>query len=48
MFSLSDNNQAVVIKAFNTTLRYLDDLLNIDKSYYEQMVSLIYITVDFS
>ena len=28
MFSLSDNNQADVIEAFNTISRYLDDLLN--------------------
>ena len=30
MLSLSDNNQADIIEAFNTTSRYLDDLLNID------------------
>ena len=29
MMSLSDNNQADVIDAFNTTSRYLDDILNI-------------------
>ena len=28
--SLSDNNQAGLIEAFNSTSRYLDDLLNID------------------
>ena len=39
---LSDNNQDVVITTFNTTSRYLDDLIYIDKSYYEQMVSQIY------
>ena len=28
--SLSDNNQTDIIEAFNSTSRYLDDLLNID------------------
>ena len=31
MDSLNHDNQADVIKAFNSTSRYLDDLLNIDK-----------------
>ena len=44
MFSLSDNNQTDIIEAFNSTSRYLDDLLNIDKPYYEQMVGQIYPT----
>ena len=30
MLSLSDNYQAYVVKAFNSTSRYLDDLLNIE------------------
>ena len=30
MLSLSDNNQTGIIEAFNSTSRYLDDLLNID------------------
>ena len=30
MMSLSDNKQADVIVAFNTTSRYLDDILNIE------------------
>ena len=30
MDSLNHDNQADVIKAFNSTSRYLDDLLNID------------------
>ena len=42
MLSLSDKNQAYVIEAFNSTSRYLNDLLNIDHSYFEQMVSPIY------
>ena len=29
MLSLTDNNQAGVIEAFNSTSRYIDDLLNI-------------------
>ena len=41
---LSDNNQTDVIKAFNSTSRYLDDLLNIDNPYFEQMVGQIYPT----
>ena len=39
MLSFSDNNQAGVVEAFNSTSRYLDDLLNIDNPYFEQMVS---------
>ena len=35
MLSLSDNNQADIIEAYNSTVRYLDDLLNIDNSYFE-------------
>ena len=31
MLSLSDNNQADIVESFNSTSRYLDDLLNIDK-----------------
>ena len=44
MLLLSDNNQAYVVEAFNSTSRYLDDLLNIDNPYFEQMVSQIYPT----
>ena len=44
MLSLPDNNQADIIKAFNSTSRYLDDLLNIDNPYFEQMVGQIYPT----
>ena len=35
MKDLSSDNQADVIKAFNSTSRYLDDLLNIDNPYFE-------------
>ena len=44
ILSLSDNNQAVVVEAFISTSSYLDDLPNIDNSYFEQMVSQIYPT----
>ena len=33
---LPDNNQTDIIKAFNSTSRYLDDLLNIDNPYFDQ------------
>ena len=41
---LSDNNLTDIIKAFNSTSRYLDDLLNIDNPYFEQILSQIYPT----
>ena len=44
MLSLSDNNQNDIIEAFNSTSRYLDDLLNIDNPYLKQMVGQIYST----
>ena len=44
MLSLSDNNQTDIIEAFNSTSRYLDDLLNIGNTYFEQMVGQIYPT----
>ena len=42
MTSLSDDNQADIIEAFNSTSIYLDDLLNIDNPYFEGMVNQIY------
>ena len=42
MDSLNHDNQADVIEAFNSTSRYLDDLLNIDNPYFEGMVNQIY------
>ena len=39
---LSSDNQANVIKAFSSTSRYLDDLLNIDSPYFEGMINQIY------
>ena len=44
MLSLSDNNQTDIIEAFDSTSRYLDDLLNIDIPYFELMVGQIYPT----
>ena len=38
MLSLSDNKQADIIEAFNSTSRYLDDLLNLDYLPYFQFV----------
>ena len=42
MKSLSRENQADIIEDFNSTSRYLDDLLNIDNIYVDQMVDRIY------
>ena len=47
MFSLSEDNQSNDIEAFNSTSRYLDDLLNIDNNFFDSMVNLIY-SSDFS
>ena len=44
MLYLSENNQADIIEAFNSTSRYLDDSLNINNPYFEQMVDHIYPT----
>ena len=44
MLSLSDHNRTDIIEAFNSTCRYLDDLLNIDNPNFEQMVGQIYPT----
>ena len=35
MMSLSDDKQADIIDAFNTTFRYLDYILNINNVYFE-------------
>ena len=42
MLSLSEDNQSGVIEAFNSTSRYLDDLLNIDYSFFDSLVNRIY------
>ena len=44
MKSLSRENQADIIEAFNSTSRYLDDLLNNDNIYFDKMVDRIYPT----
>ena len=43
MKSLSRENQADIIEDFHSTSRYLDDLLNIDNIYFDQMVNRIYL-----
>ena len=40
MLSLSEDNQSDVIKAFNSTSRYV--LLNIDNNFFDSMVNRIY------
>ena len=42
MMSLSDDKQADVIYAFNTTSRYLNDILSINNVYFDNMVSQVY------
>ena len=42
MFPDFPDKQADVIDAFNTTSRYLDDILNINYVYFDNMVSQIY------
>ena len=42
MLSLSEDNQCGVIEAFNSTSRYLDDLLNIDNNFFDSKVNRIY------
>ena len=41
-FMISPENQADIIVTFKSTSRYLDDLLNMDNIYFEQMVNRIY------
>ena len=42
ILSLSADKDAEIIEAFNSTSRYLDDLLNIDNTYFDGMVKQIY------
>ena len=42
MTTLSDDNQADMIEAFNSISGYLDDLLDIASPYFEGMVNQIY------
>ena len=45
MLSLTDNNQTDIIEAFNSTYRYLDDLLNIDNPYFEQICLFVFVAL---
>ena len=38
---LSGDNQSEIIEAVNSTSRYLDDLLNIDNTFFDSMVNHI-------
>ena len=40
--SLSNDKQADVIDTFNTTSRYVDDILSINYVYFDNMISQIY------
>ena len=42
MMSLSDDKQADINDTFNITSRYLDNILNINNVYFDNMVSQIY------
>ena len=42
MMSLSDDKQVYIIDAFYTTSRCLDDILNINNVYFDNMVSQLY------
>ena len=42
MLSLSEDNQSDDIEAFNSTSRYLDELLNIDNIFFDSLVNRIY------
>ena len=42
LMPLSDDKQADTIDAFNTTSRYLDDILDINNVYFDNMVRQIY------
>ena len=42
MMSLSDDKQADIIDALNTTSRYLNGILNSNSVYFDIMVSQIY------
>ena len=39
---LNDDKQADTVGTFNTTSRYLDNILNINNVYYDNVVSQIY------
>ena len=44
MLSFPGNDKVGVIETFKSTIRHLDDLLNINISYFKQRVSKIYLT----
>ena len=39
---MSVDKDAEIIEAFNSTSRYLDDVLNIDNTYFDGMVNPVY------
>ena len=42
ILSLSENNQSDVIEAFNSTSRYMDDLVNVNNNLFDSIVNRIY------
>ena len=42
MLGLSPDTQSEIIRAFNSTSRYLDDILNIDNPFFDNMINKIY------
>ena len=42
MLSLKSDTQADIIETFNNTPRYLDDIFNIDKPYFDILFPFIY------
>ena len=42
MLSLSEDTQSKIIESLNSTLRYLDDLLNTYNNFFDRMVNHIY------
>ena len=42
MMSISVENQSEIIEAFSSTSRYLDDVLKIDNTYFDGLISQIY------
>ena len=47
MMSLYVEKQSEIIEAFSSTSKFLDDLLNIDNTYFDGLISQIY-PQDFS
>ena len=42
MVSLSDDKKADIVEAFDTISRYVDDILNINNIYFDNMVRNLY------